>query len=88
MRCHPNTQPDNDQREFEQYYEFGTCLKILDCTQAAGSHVKCLKHRHLLAVPFNPLPSGIFGGAQPMTCGLFGPTEMPTLSVLKTILMM
>ncbi len=37
---------------------------------------------------FNPLPSGIFGGAQSTACGLFGPTEMTTLSVLKTILMM
>ncbi len=37
---------------------------------------------------FNPLPYEIFRGAQPMACGLFGPTEMTTLSVLKTILMM
>ncbi len=36
----------------------------------------------------NPLPYDIFKGTQPMACGLFGPTEMTTLSVLKTILMM
>jgi hypothetical protein len=36
----------------------------------------------------NPLPYDIFRGTQPMACGLFGPTEMMTLSVLKTILMM
>ncbi len=36
----------------------------------------------------NPLPYDIFRGTQPMACGLFGPTEMTTLSVLKTILMM
>jgi hypothetical protein len=37
---------------------------------------------------FNPLPYDIFRGTQPMACGLFGPTEMTTLSELKTILMM
>jgi hypothetical protein len=36
----------------------------------------------------NPLPYDIFRGTQLMACGLFGPTEMTTLSVLKTILMM
>ncbi len=30
----------------------------------------------------NPLPYGVFRGAQPMVCGLFGPTESTTLSVL------
>ncbi len=35
----------------------------------------------------NPLPYDVFGGAQPMACGLFGPTEVTTLSVMKTILM-
>jgi hypothetical protein len=32
----------------------------------------------------NPLPYDIFRGTQPMACGLFGPTEMTTLSVLKS----
>ncbi len=36
----------------------------------------------------NPLPYDVFRGAQPMACGLFGPAEVMTLSVMKTILMM
>jgi hypothetical protein len=35
----------------------------------------------------NPLSYDVFRGAQPVACGLFGPTELTTLSVLKTILM-
>ncbi len=35
----------------------------------------------------NPFPYGVFRGAQLMACGLTGPTELTTLSVLKTILM-
>ncbi len=35
----------------------------------------------------NPLPYDVFRGAQPMACGLFGPTKVTTLSVMKTILM-
>jgi hypothetical protein len=36
----------------------------------------------------NPLPYDVFRGAKPIACGLFGPTELTTLSVLKMILMM
>jgi hypothetical protein len=35
----------------------------------------------------NPFLYGVFRGAQPMTCGLLGPTESTTFSVLKTILL-
>jgi hypothetical protein len=38
-------------------------------------------------IPVTPLPYDVFRGGQPMACGLFGPTEVTTLSVMKTILM-
>ncbi len=58
----------------------------IDCNFGQQKSLKCCHTFHpawsdVLSRHTNPLPYDVFRGAQPMACGLFGPTESTTLTL-------